>query len=233
MRRAAWIAAALVLMSAAPAVASPLDAASSHAGLRAQRAFESSLVRKKGAAQSGVKAFVAGVQAKCPRVLESLSSSDTFASGAASQFGKEVGADLVLAAFASYRAPLATLERRIARLRWSSPAIGARLGRALDAETTVFSLMPSDLCADGAALVANGGRHFPPGAHAFLSTFQHEAERSGRLDVKQILLRYRQPGSDKKLVREIGRLEERADSWLGDVFAVEVPKLLNAVGLFV
>jgi len=233
MRRAAWIAAALALMSASPAVASPLDAASAHAGLRADRAFASSLVRKTGDAQAGVRAFVAGVQARCPKVLQTLSSSDTFAQGAASQFGKEVGADLVLSAFASFREPLATLDQRIGRLRWSNPAIGARLRRAVDAETAVFSLMPSDLCADASALAANGGRHFPPGARAFLTTFQHEVDVSARLDVKQTLVRYRRPGSDQKLVREIRRLENRADTRLGDTLAVEVPKLLNALGLFV
>ena len=105
MRRAAIVAAALVAISAAPAAARPLDTASAHAGLRAYRAYQSSIASRAGAARKAD----------------------------AVQFGKEAGADLVVAAFAPVRKPLATLSQRIGKLRWSRPSAGFQIQAALDA----------------------------------------------------------------------------------------------------
>ncbi len=232
MRRAAWIAAALMMVMAAPATAATVDATSAHTGLRAYRAFASSLLRESGTARRNGDAFVAAVKAKCPNVLESVSMSDTFVQGAATQFGKEAGADLLLSAFVSFRKPLATLNLRLSRLSWSTPQIGAGLQRGLDAEQRAFALMTSDLCADASALAANGGRKLPPGAQSFLSNFQHELATTARLDVKAMLLRHRS-ARDRRLVREVNRLEDRASTRLGNALTAEVPKLLDALGLFV
>jgi hypothetical protein len=232
MRRAAWIAAALVLASAAPTAAAPVDVASSHTGLRAYRAYLSSLERKADVAGKRADAFIADLRTRCPDVLKSVSFSDTAVEGVAVQFGKEAGADLVLSAFVSFRHPLATLSRRIGRLQWSSPVTGQRLMNALGAEARVFALMPRDLCADASALAANGGRKFPPAARAFLSTFQRETAHAARFDVKRLLLRHRGP-RDARLVRELGRLQDRADTRFGDVLTPEVPKLLKVLGLLI
>jgi hypothetical protein len=148
------------------------------------------------------------------------------------QFGKEAGADLVLSAFVSFRQPIATLSRRLERLRWSSRVTWSRIKNAVEAERRVFGLMPSDLCADAAALSANGGKKFPPGAAAFLRTFQRDTEHAARLGVKSLLLRHRRP-RDERLVRQVNRLEDRADTRFGDVLTPEVPKLLKALGLFI
>ena len=226
------IVAAVALIPATATAATPRDGASAHAGLRAYRAFASSLGRKVPAARSGDAALIRAVRAKCPRVLESVSFSDTLVEGVATQFGKEVAADLLVSAFASFREPLATLRLRLARLQWSRPAIARRLERAVDAEDRFFAHMPSDLCGNASALVANGGRRVPPGTRAFLGAYQREAELAARLDVKSFLLRYRRP-DDKRLVRLVNRLEARADVLLGDIFAADVPRLLNALGLFV
>jgi hypothetical protein len=232
MRRAAIVAAALVAVSVAPAAAKPLDTASAHAGLRAYRAYQSSIASRAGAARKADAAFIASVKAACPKVLTSIGASDTFDQGDVVQFGKEAGADLVVAAFAPVRKPLATLSQRIGKLRWSRPSAGFQIQAALDAQRAVFELTPSDLCADAAALAANGGRAVPPGTAAFLKTYDRTTSVAGLDGLRHVLVRYR-PASDRRLVRIVTRLERRADTRLEHTIGGEVPKLLDALGLTV
>jgi hypothetical protein len=129
VRKAALIATLGLLVGAASATASTRDGASAHTGLRAYRAYLSSLVRKIDVARRNDEAFIAAVRAKCPHVLDPVTASDTFTQGVVTRFGKEAGTDLVLSAFAAFREPLATLSIRLGRLQWSKPAIGRQLKR--------------------------------------------------------------------------------------------------------
>jgi len=62
-------------------------------------------------------ALVRSVRANCLHVLTPVTTSGDAHKRAAEQFGNEVAADLLIASFAAYRAPLATLTQRIERLQ--------------------------------------------------------------------------------------------------------------------
>jgi hypothetical protein len=216
---------------AAPAAAAPLDAASAHTALRAHRAYASSTLSKVGAAGRSDDAFIATIAAKCPGVLTSLNTAppSSYNQSTLVEFGKEVGADTVVAAFVPYRSVLATLERRAARLHWSSAATGRRIRKSLAAQRTVFELSPSDLCTDASALAADA-KTTPPGTTAFTSTFESEASVAGLTAFKRTLHRYR-PAGDSKLERLVNRLATRADTKLERLVNAKATKLLGVLGL--
>lgn len=235
MRRVARIVvlpALAFLCWSAPAAAAPVDLTSAHTGLRAYRAYASSTLAKVGAARKSDDAFIAAVAAKCPNVLANLNNlpGDQVNQTVLTQFGKEVGADLVVSAFVAYRKVLATLTRRVSKLHWSSAASGRRIKRALRAQRVAFELLPSDLCADASALGASNGQSLPPATSAFLNVFEHDASAAGLGPFKATLKRYRSPG-DKKLARTITRLENKADTALENSVNDKVLDLLTALGL--
>ena len=162
---------------ASPAAAAPVDAHSAHLGLRAYRAYLSSTLAKVGAAGRSDDAFVATIGAGCPGVLAPLNSSNDPNQTVLTQFGKEVGVDMVVAAFVPYRRVVATLAVRLERLHWSSPATGRRIRAALAAQRAVFELRPSDLCADASALAANRGPVAATGHDAVPHQLRAQGER--------------------------------------------------------
>lgn len=234
MRRRATILVACVLALlclAAPAAAAPVDSASAHTGLRAYRAYLSSALRKAVAAGRGDDAFIASIAANCPGVVTSINTlpPDAYDQSVLVGFGKEIGADLVVSAFASYRSTLATLAHRVGRLHWSSAATRRRVQRSLDAERAVFELAPSDLCTD-AAVLATDAKTTPPGTAAFAAVFNRDVRAGGLTALTRTLARHA-PASDRKLARSIDRLTKRLDDKLGGIVDAKVRKLLGVVGL--
>ncbi len=232
-RRATILVACLLALAclAAPAAAAPADSASAHAGLRAYRAYLSSALRKADAAGRGDDAFIAAIAGKCPGVLTSINTlpPDAYDQSVLVSFGKEVGADLVVSAFASYQSTLATLAHRVARLHWSSAATRVRIQRSLDAQRALFELAPSDLCADASVLAADA-KTTPPGTAAFAAAFNRDVRAAGLTAFTRTLARYA-PASDRKLARSLDRLTKRVDGKLGGIVDAKVRKLLGVVGL--
>jgi hypothetical protein len=77
-------------------------------------------------------------------------------------FIKEVGSDLAVEINAASRGRLARMTKALSRLPWSSKSTKTTVTRFLEAQHSLFSLAPSDLCADADALAANP-EATPPG----------------------------------------------------------------------
>jgi hypothetical protein len=214
---------------AAPATAAPVDSHSAHLGLRAYRAYLSSLVSRLHVVKSNDAALVRSVRANCLHVLTPVTGAGHASPGATRQFGDEVGADLLIASFAAYRAPLATLTQRIERLQWSRETTGRRIAAALDAQRQVFDLAPSDLCADATAFAASGGKSVSPATRAFLRNFNQVTSGDDIRTLVHTLRRFRPPG-DRKFQKQLDRIQLHADDRLLAVLVNPVFDLLDALG---
>jgi hypothetical protein len=233
MRRVATtIALAGLLCCTASAAAAPVDVKSAHLGLRAYRAYLSSTVGNLDAAIKGDNAFIGGIAAKCPNVLSNLNSlpEDQVNQDVLTQFGKEIGADLVLAALAPYQKPLATLTHRVERLRWSSGARKRSIKRDLAAQRAIYELPPSDLCADASALAANNGQSLPSGTGFFLTTYEKTARAAGLASLQSSLRRFHSK-RDNKLYRTVRRSAIRGGNKLEGVVNSKLRTILGALGL--
>lgn len=232
MRRATILSllALAALSTGASASAAPVDTHSAHTALRDYRAYLSGLVARMDAASQSDDLFINGIATTCPGVLKPLNTSNDTNQTVLTQFGKEVGADLVLAAIKPLQKPVATFGRRVGALHWSSRAQTRRIKTSLADQATAFALPPSDLCADASALVANGGKSAAPGTAPFLKTFVSTTVRGGLAAVKGAIKRYR-PASDRALLRRVMRLENSAGNQLEGTVDSKVRTLLNALGL--
>lgn len=213
----------------APATAAPVDSHSAHLGLRAYRAYLSSLVSRLHVVKSNDAALVRSVRANCLHVLTPVTTSGDAHKRAAEQFGNEVAADLLIASFAAYRAPLATLTQRIERLQWSRQETGRRIAAALEAQRQVFDLAPSDLCADANAFAASGGKSVSPATAAFVKNFNQVTSGDDIRTVVRTLKHYR-PASDRKFQKQLDRIQLHADDRLLAVLVNPVFDLLDALG---
>lgn len=218
-----------LMFCAAPATAAPVDSHSAHLGLRAYRAYLSSLLSRLHVVKSNDAALVKTVRANCLHVLTPVTKAGDASPRAARQFGDEAAADLLIASFAAYRTPLATLTRRIERLHWSRENTGRRIATALDAQRQVFDLAPSDLCADATAFAASGGKSVAPATKAFLKNFDQVTSGDDIRTLVDTLRRYRPPG-DRKFQKQLDRIQLHADDRLLAVLVNPVFDLLDALG---
>jgi hypothetical protein len=225
-------AAVAALCWASPATAAPVDATSAHLGLRAYRAYLTSTVGNIDAAIKGDNVFIGGIAGKCPGVLSNLNNLPPaqINQGVLTQFGKEIGADLVLAAVSQYQKPLATLAHRAGRLHWSSRSRARSIKRGFAAQRTLLRFAPSDLCADASALSANNGQALPPDTAAFLVAYEQKARAAGLGSFGSALKRFHSK-RDAKLYRTVKRSASRGDKKLEGVVNTKVITLLNALGL--
>ena len=214
---------------AAPATAAPVDAHSAHLGLRAYRAYLSSLVSRLHVVKSNDAALVKTVRTNCLHVLTPVTKADDANKGAAEQFGNEVAADLLLTSFAAYRTPLATLTERIERLQWSRERTGRRIAAALDAQRQVFNLRPSDLCADATAFAASGGKSVSPATKAFVKNFNQVTSGDDIRTVVRTLKHYR-PAGDRKFQKQLDQIQLHADDRLLTLLVNPVFDLLDGLG---
>jgi hypothetical protein len=84
-------------------------------------------------------------------------------------FIKEVGSDLAVEINAASRGRLARMTKALSRLPWSSKSTKTTVTRFVEAQHSLFSLAPSDLCADADALAANP-ETTPPGTLQWVAT---------------------------------------------------------------
>jgi hypothetical protein len=225
-------AALAALCWSSPAAAAPVDAKSAHLGLRAYRAYLSSTVGNIDAAIKGDNVFIGAIAAKCPGMLSNLNNlpPEQINQGVLTQFGKEIGADLVLAALAPYQRALGALAHRAEKLRWSKTSRRRSIKRDFDAQSVLFAFPPSDLCADASALSSNNGQAVPPGTAAFLTTYEQKARAAGLASFASSLRRFHSK-RDNKLYRAVRRSASRGDKKLEGVVNTKVLTLLNALGL--
>jgi hypothetical protein len=235
MKRALGIgvaALAALLCWSASASAAPVDVKSAHKALAAYRAYLHSLVAEVHAAQKNDDAFIALVGSQCANVLAPLNqvSPSSLNKTALTEFGEELGGDIVLAAAAVDRPALTRLTTRVSKLHWSTDARTRSIAHSLAAQQTLFTMSTSDVCGNARALAASNGRTVPPGTPPFVQAFIKAARAAGLGPLQKTINRFR-TASDKGTVRKVNRLVKRAKADLNKVAHAEVPKIVNTLGL--
>ena len=159
------IALALFVVSSGSAAAAPVDVASEHVAVRA---FEIRCLRGRitdvPAARQLENAFVASIAANCPGVLTPIFRlpQGSLKPDTVLAFVNEIGSDLDVEINAASRGRLARMTKALSHLPWSSKRTKATITQFLEAQHRLFSLAPSNLCADANALAANP-QVTPPG----------------------------------------------------------------------
>ncbi len=167
--------AVLLLLTASPALAKPLDVASDRVALNAYHTYVSSLVAGLSAADRRAKTFAATVRSRCAGVLTPLESPATQVSNAAIvAFGEEIGGDVTIQLHAQAVTAFSLLSGTLGSLTWSSPATGRTVSALVSAMSASLVVGPSALCVDARALLSHPLSE-PAGTLRFLDTYQPAA----------------------------------------------------------
>jgi hypothetical protein len=215
------------------ALAAPVDVASDHVALRAFDRYVKAELLNVPAGQRADDAFVSSISSGCHGVLTPLASlpSGAFNTSAVTAFFEEAGGDLALAADVPNLVPLRHLSKALSKLRWSSVRTKATVARAASAERTLFSLAPSDLCADARALAANP-EAVPPGTVQWLATVGGDgsADKAAFTAFFKVLGRFLRPG-DARVSKDIASVSRQFGAARQNLQRAEAQKLLAALGL--
>lgn len=231
MRRASFLAVPLIALvcCAASASAAPVDTQSAHLGLRAYRAYLSSVVSRLHASAASDNALIRTVRTDCPKVLAPTAKVKHANATATSLIGQEVGADLVIASFAPDRQPFATFAERMDRLQWSSDRTREHVTKGLADMDAFFQIAPSDLCADAKAFADSGAKAVSPATKSFLASFD-QVGNTGLGPVIRTLRRYH-PARDSDLVRKLDLIEGHWELRLFDRVTDRAFVMFDALGL--
>jgi hypothetical protein len=221
------------VLSTTAAAAAPIDAASAHRALRAVNLYLTGLLADDPASRQAEDQFVASTTANCPNVLAAVNLLPVTSVGraAVTAFGEEIGGDLVLmGVIPADRARLAALTRTTTRLRWSRMGTATKIRRSLEAQRKLFSLPPSELCADAHALADVSAQSTPPGTLEFLATYGRASAAGGLVELTDTISRFLTPADDG-LISATNRVDDRLKAAERALQVAEVTKLVSAVGL--
>jgi hypothetical protein len=224
----------VLLVLAASALAAPVDVASDHALVHAYKAFLHGALSDVPAWRQADDAYRSNISASCPNVLAAVNllPSSQINQAAATAFGEEVAGDLLVSQGPLMLDRLSKLQTSISRLRWSNGKARATVNRYLSAGKALYSMAPSDLCADATAFAASGAKTTPPGTLGWLATFGTLDDRNGTAGgaLRALVGKYhssRDTGSVKDVLKLLNRLQAVESNVLQD----EGSKLLPALGL--
>jgi len=237
MRRrsiALGIAASILAAVPASAVAAGVDQTSDHAALTAYHAYIAGVIAQIPAARKADAAFTDSITQGCPNALAALagSSASSVNQTALFDFGLELGGDLAVTADAPARGRLAQFGASLEQLRWSSSQTARTIKRYLAAQSRLFGLAPSDLCADAEALVASHAQSTPPGTAAWVAKLRGAvlAREAATQAFGHVLRKFQAP-ADQALAASDIRLNRRLFAKLSGVVTSSATKLLANLGL--
>jgi len=224
---------AIVLGAASPASAARVDVASEHVGQHALERYLAAMVANLPAGQKEAQTLVSSVSATCPNALAAgnLLQITPAVKATAEAFGGEAAADVALESLVPDRAPLEALSARMSRLHWSSRRSSAAISKTLVEMRRFYTLTPSNLCADAAAVASDGWQAPPPATLAFLAAFGHP-EIMGFSGMVHVLERF-QTSADRGVVASINRLSHQESSGWVPLVTGEQRQVLIALGLSV
>jgi hypothetical protein len=206
LHREMWPAAVVALaLTAAPAEASPQDAASAHTALRAYTRYLGAAVEALPAMSQAGDAYVASIQSGCPGVLAPIGAlrDGSYNADAADAVFTEAGYDLVAATLVPDHAPLVRLAKDVQSLRWSARRTGAKVRRSLEAQQRWLQFPPSDLCANAATWAA-APSSTPPGTSQFDEQYESLASAAGLGGFTSVLSRFA-TRRDRRLLQRANR----------------------------
>lgn len=216
------------------AAAAPVDTASDYVLIHAYQTFVTGVLSDLPAWRKADNAYISKASASCSNVLAAVNllPPNQANSAAALAFGEEVGGDLLVSQGPLMLHGLERLENRVSPLHWSSRDDSTTVKEYLRAENALYSLAPSDLCADAKALAASNASATPPGSLQWLARFASLATKnvsaSGAFGA--LLGRY-QSSRDTDSLKHVLKLLKRWQSVGQNTLQQEGTKLLAALGL--
>lgn len=218
----------LCLAAPTDALATSADTAPTRAYVLAARTLVDDLVRNVGAGQAAAGALVARVRAECPDVLTGAPADEN-----ATTISKELTDGTLLEFTLVDLAAARRFLRRTRTLHWADGLIERRVLRrraALDAELT---LTPPNMCADLRSWAAGGFRTAPPGAAAFVRSYERaqskEATNDGLLELINAMSAREGP-SLKRVVSSVDGQARRFANLLLTSFLDAEAELLTTLG---
>ena len=231
--RCLGIATAILTASAAPALAASVDTASDHVAVRAFDRYVKAELASVPASRRADQSFVNSISAHCRNALAPLAHRPASAinTKAARAFINETVLDVVVEATVPLRRPLSRIAHTLSGLRWSTQRVTAIVAAFPAAERRLFSIAPSDLCADARAFARNP-HAAPPGTRHFVARVKHVSGLANRAGFRfgEVLGAFHGP-RDKRVIRDIGRVTNRLLAADKRLAAAEEGKLLGALGL--
>ena len=134
-----------------------MDVASDHTLIRAYQTFLTGVLSDVPKWRNADNAYISKISASCPNVLAAVNilPSNQVNHAAVFAFGEEVGGDLLVSQGTPMLHRLARLQTSISTLHWSNRKARTGVSGYFSAEKTLYSLAPSDLCADATAFAAS------------------------------------------------------------------------------
>lgn len=220
-------------LGSASAGAAPVDKASDHVAIRAFDRYLKASGASLTASRRADRAFVRSISARCRNVLAPLASraAGSVNAKAVKLFVDESVFDLVDKANAPIRQPFSRLAQTLSSLRWSSAGAARAVAAFAPAERRVFSLAPSDLCADAHAFGANP-HVTPSGTRRWVAKWRSANKAAGRAAFRlgQVLGFFHGP-ADVGALRDIGRRANRLSVADKALERAQATSLLGALGL--
>jgi hypothetical protein len=224
---------AVVALGSASAGAAPADRASDHVAIRAFDRYLKASGASLPASRRADQAFVRSISARCRNVLAPLASrpASSVNAKALKLFVDESVFDLVDRSNAPIRQPFSRLAQTLSTLRWSSAGAAHAVAAFAPAERRVFSLAPSDLCADARAFRANP--HITSaGTRRWVANWQRANKAAGRAAFRlgEVLGFFHGP-ADVGALRDIGRRANRLSAADKTLERAQETSLLGALGI--
>jgi hypothetical protein len=224
---------AVIGLCTATASAAPIDVQSAHVALGAFDGYLRATLSDIPASRRSDNAFVASIATGCSEVLAPLAPGPPSAvsAKAARAFSTEVAFDVVLVSTKPLHAPLARMTDTFSKLRWSTKGLAAIVARFPAAEHRLFSLPPSDLCADARALAANP-RATPQGTRQFVATVGRDsnaAKKAGAALGEVLGLLH--GTADASVIQDLGRILKRLASADQKLATAEISKVFKVLGI--
>jgi hypothetical protein len=224
----------VLLLLATSAAAAPVDAASDHVLIRAYQTFLTGVLSDVPAWRQADSTYISNTSASCSNVLAAVNllPSNQVNHAAAAAFGEEAGGDLLVSLGPPILHRLSRLQKSISNLPWSTRKAKTTVTGYLRSEKALYSLAPSDLCADATALAGSNAETTPPGTLQWLATLGRRANRNIKASgaFGSLLGTYHSSG-DTGTLNDVLKLLKRWESLAPRVLGHELTKLLTALGL--
>jgi len=218
-------AAALCLATSTDAKAAGRDAASARVYVRAAHVLVGDLIENVAAGHVAVDALIARVRAQCPDALSGAPDEDNGA--ISSELTDLVLFELIRPDFPAVREFL----HRTSPLHWASRTIEAHVRRQASGLKAELAVKPPAICSDLQLWAGSGFKVIPPGAVAFVHSFQRAEARDteGMIELLDLISAHEGRGLQGAVRSIHGEVDRFAGAFLRG-YLDEVAELSKAVG---
>ncbi|MFI5010514.1 MAG: hypothetical protein ACHQDY_09595 [Solirubrobacterales bacterium] len=202
LERSAILAVLLLALAPVIAPAAPLDAASTHAYIRANFAFAQASEARQGVAQAGAVHMIERFGRECRDAGAGSPQNEE-----AQKLSYEVAGALWSATYGADAGPIGVFVRAVGPLRWSNPTLTRRAHAYAKSLHELATLPVPDLCGDVHAWRASGFQTIPATTARF---DRHVESIEGHTIAPRLLAPYERP-SDRGILERTTRLETKLE----------------------